>query len=500
MSESSSGNGIWTARGLGLGVSVPALGVGITGNPTDGDDRFDGDATLVVGALGVPVVTLALGGGTDNYADGLAGDDILNGNGGNDFLIGGEGEDTLNGGADNDTLVGGIGADVLSGGAGADTLSYAGSVGAVTVNLSTSTAAGGDAAGDTISGFENVAGGSGGDTLTGNAAANSLFGDEGNDRLVGNDGNDTLRGGNGNDTMLGGTGDDTFIIGESGDVASEATDQGNDVANVSADWTISSNVERAYLKAAVTVTGNFQANFVSGSAGDDIVFGMGGSDDLRGAAGDDRLDGGAGDDRLDGGAGVDTMIGGTGTDNYYVDSSDDVILELANEGNDLASVSADWTVANNVERVYLKDAVTLTGNSQANFVSGSDGDDTILGLDGSDDLRGAAGDDRIEGGAGNDALRGGIGADTFVWRADALGGRDAIYDFLRADGDKIDLSALNLTQVDDQTGAAQFTVTFDEGRDLARVFIYEDADRGVDLNIAVYTNGGGPLTASDFIL
>src|SRR5262249_52883311 len=85
-------------------------------------------------------------------ADTLTGpglNDTLYGYDGNDTINGGIGDDTLNGGDGDDTLIGGAGADNMDGGAGVDTASYAGSSGAVTVNLATGTGSGGDAAGDT---------------------------------------------------------------------------------------------------------------------------------------------------------------------------------------------------------------------------------------------------------------------------------------------------------------------------------------------------------------
>ena len=63
--------------------------------------------------------------------------------------------DDLRGGG-NDTIEGGAVADSLTGGTGTDFLSYAGSTVGVSVSLGTGAVSGGDAAGDTISGFEGV--------------------------------------------------------------------------------------------------------------------------------------------------------------------------------------------------------------------------------------------------------------------------------------------------------------------------------------------------------
>ena len=83
---------------------------------------------------------------------GQKGDDAVNGGEGSDLLWGGKGDDTLVGGARDDYREGGFGA----------VLSDAG----VTVNLATNTAAGGQAEGDTIAGFEWLGGSDYADVLT----------------------------------------------------------------------------------------------------------------------------------------------------------------------------------------------------------------------------------------------------------------------------------------------------------------------------------------------
>ena len=89
---------------------------------------------------------------------------------------------------------------MLDGGLGLDTADYSTSAAGVTVNLTTGTGTGGDAAGDTFSGIENLTGSDQGDSLTGDANANVLNGGLGDDTLVGGLGADTLIGGGGIDT------------------------------------------------------------------------------------------------------------------------------------------------------------------------------------------------------------------------------------------------------------------------------------------------------------
>ena len=107
------------------------------------------------------------GGEGDDTLDGGEGDDLLSGGVGEDWLHGGDGDDklvghigddTLGGGLGDDTLEGGPGADRIDGGAGFDELVYGGSDAGVSVNLSTGTASGGHAEGDTIANAERIIG------------------------------------------------------------------------------------------------------------------------------------------------------------------------------------------------------------------------------------------------------------------------------------------------------------------------------------------------------
>ncbi len=83
-------------------------------------------------------------------------------------------------------------------------------------------AAGGEAAGDVFSNFQNVNGGAGNDKLTGDNGANILNGGRGNDTLSGLGGIDTLIGGMGRDVMTGGAQRDIFdfnVVAETGKLA-----------------------------------------------------------------------------------------------------------------------------------------------------------------------------------------------------------------------------------------------------------------------------------------
>jgi len=145
----------------------------------------------------------SLFGVTNDWVNGDDGNDTIDGAAGNDCLFGGTGNDSIIGGTGNDTIEGGPGADILSGGTGTDTLSYASSSGAVTVNLATNTVSGGDATGDTITGFEDFIGSAFADTFTGTTGSNSICGGMGNDTLTGAGGQDRFKwlSGDGSDTI-----------------------------------------------------------------------------------------------------------------------------------------------------------------------------------------------------------------------------------------------------------------------------------------------------------
>ncbi|MBB4232305.1 serralysin, partial [Rhizobium mongolense] len=101
-----------------------------------------------------------------------SGNDTVVGNEMVNTLWGNAGNDSLDGGAGNDWLSGGAGADLLVGGSGVDTASYGTATAGLKVSLLNSSGNTGDAAGDTYSEIENLAGSTFADTLYGNAGAN----------------------------------------------------------------------------------------------------------------------------------------------------------------------------------------------------------------------------------------------------------------------------------------------------------------------------------------
>lgn len=251
---------------------------------------------------------------------------------------------------------------------------------------------------------------------------------------------------------------------------------------------LTDNVGIAYGTTIENAKGGSGNDTIFGNAVNNILDGNAGNDILEGRDGDDTLNGGAGDDTLNGGAGADAMRGGIGDDLYYVDSQDDVIIEVPGVGNgegvDTVSSSISYTLRNGLENLILTGEAangsgnssnnSLTGNAAANrldggagddTLSGGGGDDTLLGGAGADSLLGGAGSDRLEGGSGNDVLNGGAGYDVL------LGGSGTdrfVFTSLDGDlvsdwsaGEKIDVSALGAVTFSIATRAGRATVSFD---------------------------------------
>ncbi len=242
--------------------------------------------------------------------DGGAGDDVLSGGGGNDTLAGGSGDDVIEGGA---------GADMIDGGAHSattvatwgDTARYARSTAAVQVDLRNTTTgqSGGDAAGDILTGIENLTGSAFGDTLTGDDGGNRIDGLDGSNVIYGKGGDDVLIGGSGLDRLYGDDGDDAIAGGAGNDIIQGGA--GND-----------------------RLDGGEGLDDIVGGAGNDTITGGGARDVLYGDEGDDTIDGGDGNDSINGGLGNDTISAGAGSDTLSGDEGDDTYVFEAGFGRD----------------------------------------------------------------------------------------------------------------------------------------------------------------------
>lgn len=424
-------------------------------------------------------------------------------NGTNGFEIDGElandqsgravsGAGDVNGDGVDDFLIGSRGSDVGYSSSGATFLVFGQLSGIVfdgTVKAETKS---GGASGD------RMTGGAGQDKLYGLGAYDILDGGEGNDFLFGGDDNDWLIGGAGNDSLSGDNGADRLEGGLGNDILNGGAGKdrldggdGNDIVNGGA--------EDDQLVGALGV------DKLYGDAGDDRLDGGEGNDYLYGGAGADRLEGGDASDTLDGGTGADVLIGGVGNDIYVINDLEDTIVELAGEGVDTARVGVDgWVLIPEIESVQLTGTgdIGVTGNGVNNNIKGNTGDNRIDGGAGNDTIDGGAGADTIIGGLGGDLLRGGSGGDTFVV-AHAFGGTletDTIYDFVRAHGDRLDLSGVDANTLveGDQAfslvsaftkQAGQMTLLFTAGVTLLRLDV--NGDGRVDYQMKINGNVTG---------
>jgi Ca2+-binding RTX toxin-like protein len=132
---------------------------------------------------------------------------------------------------------------------------------------------------------------------------------------------------------------------------------------------------------------------------------------------------------------------------YVVSSNPDVLLENANEGNDLIQAPISYVLPANVENLTLTGSCNNngTGNAIGNIIAGNDARNTLSGGAGNDTLEGGGDNDALIGGPDADVLIGGSGADRFGYNAitDSTPiNFDSIRDFVHG-ADSIDLSAID---------------------------------------------------------
>jgi Ca2+-binding RTX toxin-like protein len=350
-----------------LGDNVENLTLGGT-SPLNGTGN--GSANVITGNSAASTLTGL--GGNDTYVVSNASTDIIEATGGGtdqvnasvSYTLGAQVENlTLTGTATNGTgnglaneitgtsvaniLDGKVGADMLKGLAGNDTY-VVDNAGDVVTEL----AGGGtdlvQASVDYIldANVENL-------TLTGTAAigtGNSL-----NNVITGNAAVA--------DTLTGGLGNDTYVVNNAGDDVIEQTSEGTDLVQASVSYTLgaTTDVENLTLIGTAAIgTGNTLANTITGNTGNNTL--SGGTDSA-----------------------IDTLVGGAGNDTYVVGTGD-VVTELAGGGTDLVKASVDYTLGTNVENLELTgtSALSGTGNTLANTITGNSAASILTGLAGND--------------------------------------------------------------------------------------------------------------------
>ncbi len=359
-------------------------------------------------------------------------------------LVGNAAANILDGGGGADTMSGGLGNDGYIVDDAADTVQEFSNEGTDTVYASVTHVLAANIENLTLTGTATIDG-------AGNELNNQLLGNSASNVLLGGAGADVLDGGGGLDSMEGGSGDDTYFVDSIGDLIVEAAGNGIDTVISEVDYVLGDNVENLFLIGAADVngtgndagnelTGNTGMNVLSGGLGNDVLDGNGGADILAGGSGDDlylvsdslvtvmeaagegldsvhssvsvalwdnvenltlvgtgNIDGAGNalDNLLQGNSGSNELAGGAGNDTYILDSSGDLVVELAGEGSDTVISSASYALTANVENLTLTGAQSVNG-------TGNGGSNVILGNAGDNVLDGQSGDDLLVGGAGND--------------------------------------------------------------------------------------------------
>nr|WP_236547683.1 calcium-binding protein [Sphingomonas sp. AX6] len=344
------------------------------------------------------------------------GGSLLNGVQYQDQLAGLRGNDTYNVTAQNTTVNENVGegTDVVNVNLDGGTSNFFGLIAAAEVEYLLAT--GTNAINLQGNGFAQV--------IRGNAAANTFDGAGGADTLIGGDGSDSylITAFNANTARIiegaGAVGDsDRVVTSVSFDLAATNAAYTDENANAVAAGGII-GIEQIIAADgqgtdAINLTGNGAAQILVGNFGNNILNGDNDTVDGNGVA--------------IGTAAGDTLTGLFGDDIYRVYSQNDVVREVAGQGNDTVFTSGNYQLreGGSIETFSAADQQSTTGlqmigNSLAQTIIGTDGADTIWG------------------GAGNDTLTGRGGSDIFGFGEVGAANADFISDF--AAGDFIGLS------------------------------------------------------------
>lgn len=264
-----------------------------------------------------------------------------------------------------------------------------------------------------------------------------------------------------------------------------------------------------------TVVNTFEGgNIILMGKGDDTYIGtgfstLGGLDGVDGGAGDDRFFlktlksaylGGKGDDIFVSDGWENNINGAKGSDTIsYQFRHEDSVVGGTGVTIDLAAGAAQTGSIRQEKLTSIENAI---GSERADAIGGTNDTNVLSGLGGADQIFGFGGNDVIEGGAGGDLLFGGTQADRFVYRSvgdSRSGAFDTIGDFSSAEGDRIDLSAMDGSDAFRFIGSSAFSGRGGEIRFSGGVVSVDvDGNRSADLVIDM--DGLATMANTDFLV
>src|SRR5262245_8101481 len=141
---------------------------------------------------------------------------------------------------------------------------------------------------------------------------------------------------------------------------------------------------------------------LNGTSGDDVIEGLGGNDSINGAGGNDTICGGDGDDTVDGGLGADHLEGGT-TGETNGDTVTFASLPTSGSpstsgifGNLSTGTATTFLFNPSSQEVdSLAQFENLTGSNASDVLTGDGNANTITGLNLPDGILGGGGDDHL---------------------------------------------------------------------------------------------------------
>jgi Ca2+-binding RTX toxin-like protein len=418
--------------------------------PAAGNDTLNGgggsNTVDYSDAPGAVVCLMGLGfasndgyGGVDSFAFGIH--NVI-GSAFNDILGGYDVPNTFTGGAGNDTIEGVDAFDAVT----IDTVDYSRATAGMTVDLSLNLV-GNDGQGgvDTLSSIERIVGSPFGDIIVGDGNANLLMGGAGNDTIHGAQGIDLA----------------DYSAAKAGVVVELWRDQANDgEGGTDILWDLENVTGSAFSD---ILAGDTRNNVFKGGAGNDGIYGGGGIDtiDYSGVVSTLAVDGVTVDLSVflsgnDGQGGADTLVNieniiGSRQNDILVGDNNANVFVVGNLGNDTingggGADTVDYSDLTNVPFavvINLAQGHAFATNRFGGFVfshSLFNIEDVIGSSIRTDIITGDSNNNQLDGGqGGQDSLTGGGGADSFVFRSNNLA--DIIFDFSKAQGDKIHLQS-----------------------------------------------------------